>query len=227
MAEDPSAAGDVDSSPKKIKVTAVGDSGVGKTCMLMTFANDEFPTDGRIPSLYEGGTIKAGRNDAYEVPVTIEVCNTNYTLGLTDTIGEDEYRRLRELFTSGTDVFLVCFSVADPETLENVKRNWLTEIRILSPKASYILVGTKTDMRENTEVISRLRETNKRPISSQDGVKFANANGAKSYVECSAMNKDGLKDVFEQCVMAATNQQPAKVKDKYKEKHSVGQCAVS
>lgn len=58
MAEDPSAAGDVDSSPKKIKVTAVGDSGVGKTCMLMTFANDEFPTDGRIPSLYEGGTIK-------------------------------------------------------------------------------------------------------------------------------------------------------------------------
>lgn len=32
--------------------------------------------------------LTAGRNDAYEVPVTIEVCNTNYTLGLTDTIGE-------------------------------------------------------------------------------------------------------------------------------------------
>lgn len=154
-------------------------------------------------------------------------CLTFYMTRVSLHLLKDEYRRLRELFTSGTDVFLVCFSVADPETLENVKRNWLTEIRILSPKASYILVGTKTDMRENTEVISRLKETNKRPISSQDGVKFANANGAKSYVECSAMNKDGLKDVFEQCVMAATNQQPAKVKDKYKEKHSVGQCAVS
>lgn len=58
MAEDPSAAGDVDAAPKKIKVTAVGDSGVGKTCMLMTFANDEFPLDGRIPSLYESGTLK-------------------------------------------------------------------------------------------------------------------------------------------------------------------------
>lgn len=153
-------------------------------------------------------------------------CFILYKTGVSIHLLQDEYRRLRELFTSGTDVFLVCFSVADPETLENVKRNWLTEIRILSPKASYILVGTKTDMRENTEVISRLKEINKRPISSQDGVKFANANGAKSYVECSAMNKDGLKDVFEQCVMAATNQQPVKVKDKYKEKHNP-QCAVS
>jgi GTPase SAR1 family protein len=60
MAEDPTAKEDVDvaNDPPKIKVTAVGDSGVGKTCLLMTFANNEFPEDGRIPSLYESGTIK-------------------------------------------------------------------------------------------------------------------------------------------------------------------------
>ena len=139
---------------------------------------------------------------------------------------QDEYRKLRELFTGGTDIFLVCFSVVDPDTLENVKRNWLTEIRILSPKASFILVGTKTDMRESTEVINRLKEKNKRPVSSQEGFKFATTNGAKTYVECSAMTKDGLKDVFEQCVMAATNRQPTKVKEKYKEKPH-NQCAVS
>lgn len=225
MAEDPSAT-EAGRAPQKIKVTAVGDSGVGKTCMLMTFANKEFPSDGRIPSLYESGTIKAGRSDAYEVPVTIEVCDSTYTLGLTDTIGEDEYRKLRELFTSGTDVFLVCFSVIEPETLENVKRNWLTEIRILSPKASYILVGTKTDMRNNSDVINQLKEKNKRPISLQDGIKFANANGAKTYVECSAMNKAGLENVFEQCVMAATNRQPIKLKDKNKDKQNQP-CAIS
>jgi Ras-related C3 botulinum toxin substrate 1 len=123
-------------------------------------------------------------------------------------------------------VFLVCFSVTDPETLENVKRNWLSEIRILSPKASYILVGTKTDMRENSDVINQLKEKNKRPVSSQEGVKFATANGAKTYVECSAMNKDGLQRVFEQCVMVATNRPTIKLKEKCKEK-SNQQCTIS
>ena len=47
-----------DGKPRKIKVTAVGDSGVGKTCMLMTYVNKKYPTDGRIPSLYENNTVK-------------------------------------------------------------------------------------------------------------------------------------------------------------------------
>jgi GTPase SAR1 family protein len=43
--------------PKKIKVTAVGDSGVGKTCLLMTYATNKFP-EGDVPELYEHMTIK-------------------------------------------------------------------------------------------------------------------------------------------------------------------------
>lgn len=46
-----------EAKPKKIKVTAVGDSGVGKTCLLMTYATNKFP-DGDVPELYEHMTIK-------------------------------------------------------------------------------------------------------------------------------------------------------------------------
>lgn len=59
---------------------------------------------------------------------------------------QDEYCRLWELFISGMDVFLVCFSVVDLEILENVKWNWLMEIWIFFFKVFYILVGIKMDM---------------------------------------------------------------------------------
>jgi GTPase SAR1 family protein len=39
------------------QVTAVGDSGVGKTCLLMTYATNKFP-EGEVPELYEHMTIK-------------------------------------------------------------------------------------------------------------------------------------------------------------------------
>lgn len=190
--------------PKKIKVTAVGDSGVGKTCLLMTYATNKFP-EGEVPELYEHMTIQAGRSNSFEVPVVVDVDEQQYKLGLTDTVGLDEYRRMRELFTVGTDVFMVCFSVTNPGTLENVKKNWLTEIRILAPKASFILVGTKTDLREDQSKLDELQSRNEKVISIQDGIKVAKAVGAKTYVECSAVNSIGLKEVFETVVKVATN----------------------
>ncbi|KAK3092444.1 hypothetical protein FSP39_002917 [Pinctada imbricata] len=212
-----------DDKPRKIKVTAVGDSGVGKTCMLMTYVNNQYPKEGRVPSLYENNTVKAGRSESFEVPINIEVDSVSYVLGLTDTIGEDEYRRLRELFTAGTEVFLVCFSVTEPETLENVKKNWLTEIKILSPKGKFILVGTKIDRRDDQDILKQLKEQNKKVITTLDGVKIANSVGAKAYVECSAIEQIGLKQVFETVVMVATGN----AEGPKKPNGSKPQCSVS
>ncbi|KAJ8309107.1 hypothetical protein KUTeg_013981 [Tegillarca granosa] len=192
-------------SPKKIKVTAIGDSGVGKTCMLMTYATKTFPDSESAPQLYENSTLKAGRSNSFEVPISLQFQGVTYQLGLTDTIGGDEYRQLRGIFTAGTDVFVVCFSVTEPETLENVKQSWVTEIKLLSPKASFVLVGTKTDLREDSDTISKLKEKNTKPVSIQDGIKTAKSLGAKTYVECSALNMVGLKEVFETVVLVATN----------------------
>lgn len=189
---------------RKIKVTAVGDCGVGKTCLLMTYATNKFP-DSDVPGLYEcSQTVKAGRSTSFEVPVEMEFNGCKYSIGLTDTIGSDEYRRIRELFTAGTDIFLVCFSVTEPETLTNVKQNWLSEIKILAPKATFVLVGTKTDLREDETVKQKLKEKDQKVISIQEGIKFAKSFGAKTYVECSALNQIGLKEVFETVVMVTS-----------------------
>ena len=44
-----------------------------------------------------------------------------YVIGLFDTAGQEEYDRLRPLAYPETDVFLVCFSVTLPDSLDNVK----------------------------------------------------------------------------------------------------------
>lgn len=53
-------AGDNGEEERKIKVTAVGDCGVGKTCLLMTYATNKFP-DSEVPGLYECSQTVKGR----------------------------------------------------------------------------------------------------------------------------------------------------------------------
>ena len=57
-----------------------------------------------------------------------------YTLGLFDTAGQEDYDRLRPLSYPQTDVFLVCFSVVSPSSLENVKEKVRFFFSLLSLK---------------------------------------------------------------------------------------------
>lgn len=218
---------------ESLKVSVVGDSGVGKTCMLMTFVNKKYPDEEeRINrhSLFENtsGTVHGSRAASFEVPVTLEVGGSSVTLGLTDTIGTDEYRRFRETFCVKTDIFLVCFSVAEPETLENVRQKWLTEIRILTPKTPFVLVGLKTDLRDDAEIVAKLKENDQKPISMLQGIKMAKSFGAKEYTECSSLNDVGVKRVFETAVIVLDQekekQQP---KNKNSKRKSQSICNIS
>ena len=58
------------------------------------------------------------------------------------------YEKLRPLSYSDTDVFLVCFSLVHPETLENAVNMWVLEIIEHYPTAHYILVGTNQKLRD-------------------------------------------------------------------------------
>ncbi|XP_006159954.1 rho-related GTP-binding protein RhoQ isoform X2 [Tupaia chinensis] len=91
-----------------LKCVVVGDGAVGKTCLLMSYANDAFPEE-YVPTVF----------DHYAVSVTVG--GKQYLLGLYDTAGQEDYDRLRPLSYPMTDVFLICFSVIDlrddPKTL--------------------------------------------------------------------------------------------------------------
>ena len=63
------------------------------------------------------------------------------------------------------DVFLICFSLVNPASFENVRAKWYPEVRHHCPQVPIILVGTKLDLREDKETIDKLKEKRLAPIT--------------------------------------------------------------
>eukprot|EP01084_Bolivina_argentea_P112559 200749_1 len=130
---------DYDDEICTIKLVAVGDGAVGKTCLLIRYDRNEFPQD-YIPTVFEGVYI--------ETELKINNENIAFGLNLWDTAAQDEFDRLRYLAYRETDVFLICFSFDWRCSLENIESVWAPEIDHHSPNAIKILVGTKADLKE-------------------------------------------------------------------------------
>jgi small GTP-binding protein len=63
------------------------------------------------------------------------------------------------------DVFLICFSLVNPASFENVRAKWYPEVRHHCPNVPIILVGTKLDLREDKETIEKLKDKRLAPIT--------------------------------------------------------------
>lgn len=135
--------------------------------------------------------------------VTVMIGDDPYTLGLFDTAGQEDYDRLRPLSYPQTDVFLLCFSVTSPASYENVREKWLPEVRHHCPGVPVLVVGTQVDLREDPVVQEKLARGKQRPLSPDQGEKLACEIGAVKYVECSALTQVGLKNVFDEAIVAA------------------------
>lgn len=170
-----------------IKLVVVGDGAVGKTCLLISYTSDSFPTE-YVPTVF----------DNYSANVMVD--NKTVSLGLWDTAGQEDYDRLRPLSYPQTDVFLICFSVDNITSYQNVKTKWWPEVSHHCPNARSILVGTKIDLREDKDCLERLRERNQQPITVQQGEQLAKEIKAKCYMECSALTQKGLKSVFDEAI---------------------------
>ncbi|XP_024083453.1 cdc42 homolog isoform X3 [Cimex lectularius] len=162
--------------PPVIKCVVIGNGAVGKTSMLISFTTDEFLPD-HVPTIFD------------HHGVDIRVNGQPYVLNLFDTAGQEEYARLRSLGYQHTNVFLICFSVVNPASFQDVKSKWIQEVRHFCPRARYILVGTQIDLRENEKTLADMTKRRLRPISKNNGERMAKEIGACEYLECSALTK--------------------------------------
>uniref|UniRef100_A0A8C9DI70 Cell division control protein 42 homolog n=1 Tax=Prolemur simus TaxID=1328070 RepID=A0A8C9DI70_PROSS len=162
-----------------IKCVVVGDGAVGKTCLLISYTTNKFPSE-YVLTVFDN------------YAVTVMIGGEPYTLGLFDTAGYPQ-----------TDIFLVCFSVVSPSSFENVKEKWVPEITHQCPKTPFLLVGTQIDLRDDPSTIEKLAKNKQKPITPETAEKLARDLKAVKYVECSSRTQKGLKNVFDQAILAA------------------------
>ncbi|ROL54806.1 Ras-related C3 botulinum toxin substrate 1 [Anabarilius grahami] len=91
---------------------------------------------------------------------------------------QEDYDRLRPLSYPQTDVFLICFSLVDPDSFGSVREKWYPEVRHHCPNAQIVLVGTKLDLRDDKDTIEKLKKKKQIPITCHEGRAMAEEIGA-------------------------------------------------
>ncbi|KAL1140818.1 hypothetical protein AAG570_000746 [Ranatra chinensis] len=153
---------------------------VGKTCLLITYTSKTFPVE-YVPTVF----------DNYSDNITVD--GVTYSMTLWDTAGQEDYERLRPLSYPNTDCFLLCFSVGNKTSYDNIVSKWCPELKHHCPNVPIVLVATKSDLREEKD----------NTIPKGSGKKLKRRIGAARYLECSALKGEGLSEVFIEAVRAA------------------------
>ncbi|XP_076441940.1 ras-related C3 botulinum toxin substrate 1-like [Babylonia areolata] len=187
---------------RDIKCVVVGDGAVGKTCLIMSYTKNQFPGE-YIPTVF----------DSDDVDVMVD--GLEYKLSLWDTAGQEDYDRIRPLSYPNTDVFLICFSVVSPASYQNVCQKWYPEIRHHSEGVPILLIGTKTDLRQDKEFVEQLKQNSLDVLTKEEGSALAKWIGAQKYLECSSLTHSGIKAVFDEVIRTKLAYKPKPPKQKH------------
>eukprot|EP01090_Pellita_catalonica_P005356 TRINITY_DN1532_c0_g2_i1.p1 TRINITY_DN1532_c0_g2~~TRINITY_DN1532_c0_g2_i1.p1 ORF type:complete len:352 (+),score=60.14 TRINITY_DN1532_c0_g2_i1:173-1228(+) len=180
-----------------IKIVVVGDGTVGKTCLLIAYTMKAFPRD-YVPTVF----------DNYNAVVQWEGRPIN--LGLWDTAGQDDFEHMRPISYLSADIYLLFFAIDNPTSLQNIKHKWMPEISKHITDQPLILVGTKKDLRRDAATVRELKKKKQKPVSFKQGRKMAREIGCVAYIECSAIQNTGFRDIFSQTIAAILNKRHKK-----------------
>ncbi|KAH3722560.1 Rab GTPase [Pelomyxa schiedti] len=154
------------------KVRLIGDSGVGKSCLLRRFADCTY-SDQMMTTI--GVDFKMR---------TIDVDGKFIKMEVWDTAGQERFRTITRSYYRGAQGIIIIYDVTDLASFGNVHQ-WLQEIDRYTDFSgvSILLIGNKSDM------------TNKREIDANTGQDFADQLGIP-FMEVSAKNSDNVEQAF-------------------------------
>lgn len=126
-----------------MKFIIIGDSGVGKTCFLMRFADDSF-TASHISTIGIDFKIK---------PVVID--GKRIKLQIWDTAGQDRFRTITQTYYKGAMGVILTYDCTDEKSFNNVK-SWMKQLEAhATPGVTKVLIGNKCDSPDKKIDISK------------------------------------------------------------------------
>jgi small GTP-binding protein len=153
-----------------MKVTLVGQEKVGKTAIMMRISQDSF-------------------SEEYRATIGVEFCTkltsmpeVDIKLQLWDTAGQERFRSLAAAYYKGSGVIIMVYDVTKRESLKFVEAIYHD---IPEGTARFILVGTKTDLKDSREV------------STAEGRDLADQLGVDGFFEVSSKDNEQIKELIE------------------------------
>lgn len=106
------------------KVVMLGESGVGKTCIINRYINDTFNPE----SMTTSGASYASKT------MYFEQYSKNMKFDIWDTAGQEKFRSLTKIFYKETSVAVLVYDICRKESFEEVRNYWYFQIKEHSPK---------------------------------------------------------------------------------------------
>ncbi|KAG5190052.1 Rab1A, rab family GTPase [Tribonema minus] len=152
------------------KLVLIGDSGVGKSCLLLRFADDAF-TDSYISTI--------GVDFRFR---TVKIDKKTVKLQIWDTAGQERFRTITSAYYRGADGIIMVYDVTSQESFGHVN-DWLSEVnRYASEGTSKLLIGNKSDRADKA-------------VTTEQAKSFAQSLGIP-FLETSAKSASNVEEAF-------------------------------
>ena len=154
------------------KLVFIGDSGVGKTCIISRFTQGIFENN-----------VNSTRGASYSNKI-IDVNGTPLSLDIWDTAGQETYKSLTKYFYKGAKMALLVYDITRKESFDSIKSFWYDQIKEFGDEGVILgIVGNKCDMYDDEAV------------PEQEAREYAKSIGA-IFQLTSAQNNSGINELF-------------------------------
>ena len=159
------------------KIVLVGDTGVGKTCIIQRYVNNDYKenVESTISSTY---TYKVVEYKQYKKSLSFDIW---------DTAGQELYRSLAKNFYLNAAIGILVYDIRRKDSFESIKNYWYDQLKESGEENMVIgIAGNKCDLFQEEEV------------SEEEVKKYANSIGAV-FKLTSCKESIGIDELFQEC----------------------------
>ena len=164
---------------KPIKIILLGESGVGKTSIILRYSKNKFEE-------HQGSTI-----GSTFIEKDFTKNNIIYKLNIWDTTGQEQYHSVTKLFIQGADIVILVYCIDKNETFKALDYWHKTVTEMCGDDMVLAIVGNKYDLFDDEKIQNE-------KVEDEDGEQYAKEKNAIFKLVSAKLTKKGIDSLFEE-----------------------------